>query len=424
MRRVVRLTRLHRSEGEAFLPISNGATVAGTRASKTQTPGVMISKCCGVHALQRCSQTINMKISPIFFIYCCRKFLFCLFSVLLLLSTIVLVLDFFELSRRWLVKSQDVSYKLIFQMLLFKTPVLVERILPFAVLFSAMFSFATLNRHNELIVARAAGISIWKILSPFLAVAVLIGSLQVMVFNPIATETYQRYETLKWKYLKRRPIFAKRMGDGVWLRHKIEDGYYSMHGRRFSFDDMRLHNVMILLRRNDDKFIGRIDAPFAKLVPGYWVLSAPRIWGQTVEFDPRHLDKIETALTPERVRSIFASADATSFWDLPDVISELKSFGLPNREYRLQWHRHLTFPLLLCTLVILAAAFFLRPSRQGGVLLATVATSTIGFIYYLIVRIVGGLGVSAQMPVVLAAWSPTVICLLIVTAILLRIEDG
>ena len=53
-----------------------------------------------------------------------------------------------------------------------RTPTVAEQALPFAVLFGSMIAFLNLSRKMELVVARAAGVSVWQILAPPIIVIV------------------------------------------------------------------------------------------------------------------------------------------------------------------------------------------------------------------------------------------------------------
>ena len=48
----------------------------------------------------------------------------------------------------------------------FRVPQLTERLLPFSVLVGAMACYLALSRRNELVVARAAGMSAWQFVAP------------------------------------------------------------------------------------------------------------------------------------------------------------------------------------------------------------------------------------------------------------------
>ena len=74
---------------------------------------------------------------------------------------------------------------------------------PFTVLLAAMVSFAVLARRSELVVTRAAGVSVWRLITPALVVAALLGVFAFAVYNPIASAFAARFETLEQRYFDR-----------------------------------------------------------------------------------------------------------------------------------------------------------------------------------------------------------------------------
>ena len=84
-----------------------------------------------------------------------------------------------------------------------KMPHTAQDVMPFAILFGTMLAFWRLTRSNELVVARAAGVSVWGFLTPALAVALLIGVVAVTLFNPIASLMQASYEKLDNRILRR-----------------------------------------------------------------------------------------------------------------------------------------------------------------------------------------------------------------------------
>ena len=65
-----------------------------------------------------------------------------------------------------------------------------------------------------------------------------------------------------------------------------------------------------------------------------------------------------------------------------------------------------------------------RPLRRGGTSVTVVCGVATGFLLYFLSDVVSALGVSARIPVALAAWSPAVVCCLLGTAMLFHLEDG
>ena len=60
------------------------------------------------------------------------------------------------------------ALRIIVQMGIYKLPETIERILPFVVLFSGLFTFWRLTRSQELIIARSVGVSAWQFMVPAL----------------------------------------------------------------------------------------------------------------------------------------------------------------------------------------------------------------------------------------------------------------
>ncbi|HEX9488828.1 MAG TPA: LptF/LptG family permease, partial [Stellaceae bacterium] len=74
--------------------------------------------------------------------------------------------------------------------------------------------------------------------------------------------------------------------------------------------------------------------------------------------------------------------------------------------------------------VLIAATFSLRMQRRGGTTLMIAAGIASGFLLYFMSDIVFALGLSATIPVALAAWTPAGVSWLLGASMLLHLEDG
>ncbi len=118
-------------------------------------------------------------------------FLFGLLGVIVLATTVDL------LDR---LATKDASLAVAVEMVLLKLPFLSQEVMPFTVLFAGLACFWRLTRSHELVVTRAAGISIWQALAPVLGVSLLVGAITVAVLNPIASVLLSRFEQLEPTY--------------------------------------------------------------------------------------------------------------------------------------------------------------------------------------------------------------------------------
>src|SRR5690606_11324081 len=110
--------------------------------------------------------------------YLAKTYFYNMLMLLSVLLAVIYLFDTVELLRR-ASKYDDIPLMLVLQMGLLKLPEVGQVLFPFAVLFSAMFTFWHLTRRNELIVVRAAGFSVWQFLTPIIAVVIAVAIFQI-----------------------------------------------------------------------------------------------------------------------------------------------------------------------------------------------------------------------------------------------------
>ena len=355
--------------------------------------------------------------------YIARQFLSWFGGVFAAMLVIIFLLDYIELLRRGASKPEATLGRLL-EMAALKLPHMAQEVMPFAILFGTMMAFWRLTRSNELVVARASGVSAWQFLTPAVISALLIGIAAVTIFNPIASATQTAYEALEARILRGGGDQFAVFRSGLWLREADEQGNLSViHADRMS-GNVALENVTILFFRGADQFIGRVDAPQARLEPGYWRLSGGWRWRQSSGSTPFDDLSVPTGFTPLKIRESFASPETMSFWKLPGFIRLLEDSGFSAQRHRLYFNGLLARPFLLCAMVLIAATFSLRMQRRGGTTVMIMAGVLTGFLLYFLSDVVFAFGLSATIPVALAAWTPAGVCLLLGTSLLLHLEDG
>jgi lipopolysaccharide export system permease protein len=339
------------------------------------------------------------------------------------LVALIGLFDTIELMRR---TSSDVDISLldITTMALLKLPHLALKAVPFALLFGGMMAFWRLNRHHELVVARASGISAWELLLPAVLLAIVIGVVKITLFTPLASAMLLQFERMETTLISGKSSLATLSGGGLWLRQTTGDGHYVLHARYILPEEMELGRVIVFSFEGTDRFIGRIDASRAVLEPHRWRLENARLSlpdGRSEILEIRH---IPTDLTRENIQDSFATPETLSFWALPAFIEVLENAGFSGLRHRLYWYSQIAEPVMLTAMVLFAAAFTMRPARRGGTLAILGLGAGTGFLVFFASDVVYALGLSARLPVMLSAWSPAVIGCLIGSALLFHLEDG
>jgi lipopolysaccharide export system permease protein len=358
--------------------------------------------------------------------YFARQFFLWFCSVFGTMVIITFLLDYIELIRRGGSRAQA-TLGLLFEMAALKLPHTAQDVMPFGILFGTMLAFWRLTRSNELVVARAAGVSVWQFLTPPILVTALIGIFAVTVFNPIGSVMQASYETLENRVLRQGADQLSLSNAGLWLRQSDENGgQIVIHADKRGGPASAFEMVSLFFFNAVNRFTSRVEARSAQLHDGYWVIKDGMRWQPGDHDQPAPFDelRIATKLTPRKIEESFASPDTMSFWDLPAFIHLLEQSGFSAQRHRLYFNVLLARPFLLCAMVLVAATFSLRMQRRGGVTAMIVGGVVSGFVLYFLSDIVFALGLSARLPVMLAAWTPTMVSGIFGASMLLHLEDG
>jgi lipopolysaccharide export system permease protein len=312
-------------------------------------------------------------------------------------------------------------------MALLQLPNLVQKVMPFAVLFGGVFAFARLSRSQELVATRAAGVSAWDFLMPPLVVAVGLGVLAVIAFTPFSARLLQEFSALEARYVKGQASQLAISENGLWLRQGDENNQAVIHATNVTDQGEHLYEVLVLQYGANDKFLGRIEAREGLLKPGHWELQDAWV-SDGKGAKPEHHDvyNLTTELTPEQIEQNFTAPDALSFWDLPGYIRNAQAVGYSAARYELYFYTLLALPALFASMVFMAASFSLQLSRSrvGGLGKVVLISALAGFGVYFFDRLTTTLGQNGILPVSLAATAPAVTAILLGMTLVFHQEDG
>ncbi len=370
-----------------------------------------------------------MRLPRVLPLYVGRVFLASTLSVLAGLLAIVALLDVIELTRRAAGRT-EVPFSRLAEITALKLPFLAIEILPFAVLIGGLIAFWRLTRSSELIVARAAGISAWQFLALPVLAALALGIVAITTVSPVAAVLFARADRLDATLLRGGAGPLGLTGGGLWLKQRdsglVAQGSAILYGARVQASGERLvlERVSVFRLGPDDRPVGRIEAERAVLEPGFWRLENAAVLANDRFSAPVPALLLPSDLTLERLQEGLAPPDTLSFWDLPRFARLLEEAGFPAQRHRLRFHMLLALPVLAATMALVAAGFAMRPARRGGAAFLAAAGVGAGFSLFTFTKVVGEFGVGGALPIGLAAWTPTVVGLMLALSLLLHQEDG
>lgn len=140
------------------------------------------------------------------------------FYFLLGIFALSLLLDFTENASK-LSNLPDYSVWAALGLSAMRVPFIMQQMIPFVALFSAMATLISLNRKYELVVARSVGVSAWQFLLPACFGAFLFGLATIFILNPFAAYGFAKADEIAstWKTGKTTDVSALR---DPWLRQR------------------------------------------------------------------------------------------------------------------------------------------------------------------------------------------------------------
>src|SRR5690606_3836871 len=218
-----------------------------------------------------------------------------------------------------------------------RTPLIFQQTIPTLTLFIGMTVLIALNRRYELVVTRAAGISVWQFVAPFVVGAFLIGLFAMFVVNPVAA--WGQRESLSveatWRAASGK---APKSNFLPWIR-QISDGTDTIIGAKSYLDNgAELIDVVVFHFNDQGQVILRQAAATAKLEDGYWALN------NVLENRPGEISvrvdraQLSTNLKREFLQESLSQPEAVAFFDLSRKIEVGKSFGLSTKALETQFH--------------------------------------------------------------------------------------
>lgn len=356
-------------------------------------------------------------------LYLMRHYLLNFLMVLGGLLAVIYLFDTVELLRR-AAKYDSVPISLVLVMGFYKLPEVGQMVFPFAILFSAMLCFWQLTRRHELVIVRAAGLSVWQFMSPLLLSSFLIGVILVGVINPLGAVMVKNFQTLESQHLSRGMSVIQLFEQGLWLRQTHQEGQAILHAPDVRLPEWELGNIIVFFFDQENNFLRRIDAQSGTLGAGQWNFSTVSINAPGTLPEKTDFLSIATDLTIKELEQSFADPETISFWQFPNYIQTMQSTGFDTTSLKIFFQGLLAKPFLFMAMILLAATVSLRPPRFNGASIMIFSGIVIGFIIFFSSSFLQALGASQQIPILIAAWFPAIISFILGISALMTLEDG
>lgn len=255
----------------------------------------------------------------------------------------------------------------------------LNEILPISALIGAVLGLGTLASNSELIVMRASGISLWRIVG-----WVIRSALILVILSFVLSEWVVPYTNEQAKNVKKHRTVAE-LG--------TVKGYWSREGQRFIYIDYansagQLNHITVLdLDQNYNMRSTTVADRGQFVANGHWDLSN----AQQMDILSNGNAVIKTypklplalALQPKYVHMVTVDPDELSPSQLVSITSYMQEYSQVPKSYQLAFWQKVAMPFSLIALVVIACSFIFGPLRQQsmGFRLVIALFTGLGFYY-------------------------------------------
>lgn len=337
------------------------------------------------------------------------------FAIVVLIA-LVQVLEMFDVMSELLNRGLGVAG--IGRYALLRLPGQFQQVSALAVLVGSIFTFGQLARNSEMVVIRATGANIYRVLKMMLPGALAIALVDFTVAAEIAPRT--QAELRHWMAVttppaKKKPVKAHwfRLGSDLILVNAASD------------DGRHLKDLHIYRRDRTGLLTQEIVAPSATVQSRGWRLhqaATTQVGSDTAPTGPMQELDWKTSLTPSDVVRLFrAGEEITSGAALMSVVGAAATDRSPGF-YQTRLYRTFAEPLGALVMLLLSAPAALTSLRSDQSMRLFVFGISSGLLFLVLDGLLTAMGETSALPPLLAAWSAPVAFTALAFSVLLWAE--
>jgi len=349
--------------------------------------------------------------------YIIRQFLVSFFFGLIAFILIFVIANMMENLDDFI--DANVPIKIIIQYYIAFIPEIIKFMIPMAVLLAALFITGRLSSQNELSAIKSTGTSLYRIMSPFLIVALIISLVSVFFNGWVVPYANQKKIYIEHVHLNHSIATDERYNilfqEG--LRRIVSINYYdpqAQRARQVSIQDFDDNDMTILRKRYDALQMLWIQPQEDEAQKGSWVLldGTVRSFVDTtqslVRFDSLKVGKL--TLTPSDIEKKQRTPDEMNYTDLGEFIENQKLAGQNVARWLVEYHFKLAFPFASIIMVLFGVPFASSRPRTGAALGFGIALAS-AFIYLIFMKASQVFGYNGDLDPLLTAWLSNLIFL-------------
>ncbi|OGU19364.1 MAG: hypothetical protein A2059_00765 [Ignavibacteria bacterium GWA2_55_25] len=360
--------------------------------------------------------------------YIVRQFLSTFFFGLLAFLLIFLIIDMMEKLDDFI--DANVPAGTILQYYLWFTPEIVKLMTPVAMLLAALFVTGRLSNQNELAAIKSSGVSLYRILIPFLVVSFLVSGVSVYFNGWLVPFANQKKFAIERAHLHRSGVSFSRFN--IFFQEErtrlVSINFYDSQARTattVSVQEFADTNLTVLVRRYDARQMAWLEEGTEDSLHEGWVLlkGTFREFGAKQEGVLQSFDRLSIhslRITPGDIEKKQQKPDEMDYTELKEFIENQQRSGQDVSRWQVDFHSKIAFPFA-SVIVVLFGVPFGSIRRRSGVAIDFGICVAVTFIYLAFMKTSHVFGYNGDVNPFLTAWLANLLFLILGIVNLLRV---
>ncbi len=272
----------------------------------------------------------------------------------------------------------------VIQYVVLSIPKTLYEVFPMVALIGSIMGLSVLARDSELIVMRAAGVSIARIVISVLKVGVVLAIIASIIGEIVSPYTETKAQRMRAESLQTTNI-GQEQDFGLWMR---DDNTYVNIGE--VLPDLTLLRVKIFEFDNQNflRFLsvaeqGEFDENQRWLLKG---LQRTMIDEERSEADSINAAYWSTLVSPDILQVFMIQPEQLSIWQLDRYIEHLRTNKQETNNYELAYWSKLVTPFATIVMLVLAVPFVFKSARSGSLGRSLFSGIMIGLAFFILNR--------------------------------------
>ncbi len=290
----------------------------------------------------------------------------------------------------------------------YNLPLILLRVSPFSLLISTIYTFARLNKSNEVLGMRTFGLSVFRISLAALILSFIVSSTSLLIQERLLFISQEKVEEIKIKYIKKKKISSQRKN----ITFRYQNMFFFVS--RFIPHQKSLKEVVIFKEDNQGNITEKMMIKKMIYLKGMWV--ANEVISYKVNFQGKISNRplyfktkvIELEEKPEEL--LIKRTALGEFLSLKDLRKEIhrlikiKAYNILSN-LTIQFHQKIAQPFSHFFLIIGALPFVLEIRKRRVALSSLGLAFIFSFLYYLIFSVSLALGKAGVLLPSLCVWT-------------------